>query len=128
MKTILVDAWQTLITAKGINRELYEMLESFPSPKIVVTNANPEEQEQFGINLQPYPVFTCSHNPDKSEVGYYKNLIRQFNFSTANLLYFEHSELAVVSAQSLGIKTFWYDTEKNDVEWVRQFLLSNLDI
>jgi FMN phosphatase YigB (HAD superfamily) len=116
MKTILVDAWQTLITPKGINRELYEMLESFPNPKIVVTNANPEEQERFGINLQPYPVFTCSHNPDKSETGYFKNLMRQYNFSISDLLYFEHSEIAVVSAQSLNIRTFWYDTEKNDVE------------
>lgn len=116
MKTILVDAWQTLITAKGINRELYEMLESFPNPKIVVTNATPEEQEQFGINLQPYPIFTCSHHPDKSETAYFKNLLRQYNFSTSDILYFEHSELAVVSAKSLNINTYWYDTEKNDVE------------
>lgn len=127
MKTILVDAWNTLISPKGINRELYEMLESFPNPKIVVTNANEEEQERFGINILPYPVFTCSHNPEKTETAYFKNLLRQYNLPVWDVLYFEHNELAVVSAESLNIKTFWFEKEKNDVEWVKQFLFSNLN-
>jgi hypothetical protein len=43
MKTILVDAWNTLFLEDGIFREMYEMLEELPNKKIVLTNANQEE-------------------------------------------------------------------------------------
>ena len=48
MKTILVDAVNCFIIKKeGIFEEMYEMLESFPNQKILVTNANEEERKKF---------------------------------------------------------------------------------
>jgi len=67
MKTILVDARKVLITAEGLHQPLYNLLETYPNPKIVLTNANTEEQEKLGLNNQPYSLFTLNHNPEKAE-------------------------------------------------------------
>jgi hypothetical protein len=47
MKAILVDAWNTFVTPDGMNQEMYTMLEGFPNRKIILTNANPEEQKKL---------------------------------------------------------------------------------
>jgi hypothetical protein len=44
MKTILVDAWNTFITEEGVNSEMQQLLDKFPNKKIILTNANEEEQ------------------------------------------------------------------------------------
>jgi len=46
---------------------MQELLDSFSNKKIILTNANEEEKEKFGIVDMPYPVFSLSHNPNKTE-------------------------------------------------------------
>ncbi|OHD83410.1 MAG: hypothetical protein A2355_04500 [Spirochaetes bacterium RIFOXYB1_FULL_32_8] len=44
MKTILVDAVQVfIIKGEGIFKEMYDLLETFPNKKIILTGANDEQ-------------------------------------------------------------------------------------
>lgn len=126
MKTILVDAWNTFFTADGIFQEIYEMLEGYSNPKIIVTNANDEQLIQFGIDKSPYKVFTLKHNPDKVDSIYFDTLLKEFGLKNQDVVYFEHNLEAIKSAESVGIKTFYYDKDKKDLVALKSFLKENL--
>ena len=126
MKTILVDAWNTFFTADGIYQEMFEMLESYSNPKIIVTNANDEQLVQYGINKSPYKVFTLKHNPDKIDPSFFYTLFKEFGLDNKNVIYFEHNPDAVKSAQSVGVTTFHYDKDKKDLVALKQFLDKNI--
>lgn len=126
MKTILADAWNAFFTADGVFEEMYEMLETYPNPKIIVTNANDEQLIQFGIDKSPYKVFTLKHNPDKLDSAYFVTLFKELNLNNENVIYFEHNIDAVKSAESVGIKTFHYDKDKRDLAALKSFLEENL--
>ncbi len=126
MKTILVDAWNTFFTADGIYQEMFEMLESYSNPNIIVTNANDEQLVQFGINKSPYKVFTLKHNPDKIDSAFFYTLFKEFGLDNKNVIYFEHNPDAVKSAQSVGITTFHYDKDKKDLVTLKLFLDKNI--
>lgn len=125
MKTILVDAWNTFVTENGINQDLYEMLETFIEPKIIVTNANEEEKLKFGIVNMPYPVFSLAHNPNKTDASYFNILMDQLNLKTKDILYFEHNEDAVASARSLGITTYHF-IAKDPLDNLKAFLNNHI--
>ena len=126
MKTILVDAWNTFVTDEGMFKEMKDMLDEFENDKIILTNANEEQKVKYGIVDLPYGVFTLEHNPDKIDPEYYKKMLEHFSLTSDEVIYFEHSEDAVKSAQSVGIKTFHYDKEAKDLNALREFLKSNL--
>ena len=126
MKTILVDAWNAFFVADGIFQEMYEMLENYPNPKIIVTNANDEQLIQFGIDKSPYGVFTLKHDPDKTDNVYFDALFKEFNLSNEKVIYFDHNADAVRSAESVGIKTFHYDKDRRNLAALKQFLDDNL--
>ena len=68
MKTILVDAINGLVLEDGtIFKDMYEMLESFPNQKIVLTGANDEQLKHFNLDKVPYDVFTLIHDPEKTD-------------------------------------------------------------
>lgn len=76
MKTILVDAINAfIIKGEGIFEEMFQLLEKYPNRKIILTGANDEETERFGLNKVPYEVFTLKHNPDKIDPAYYKTML-----------------------------------------------------
>jgi len=125
-KIILVDAWNTFVTENGIFEEMKEMLDSFSNRKIILTNANEEEKVEYGIVNMPYEVFSLSHNPDKINPEYYTKMLKHFSLSPTYVIYFEHNKEAVKSAKSVGIKTYWYDKDKRDLEGLRKFLKENL--
>ena len=125
-KTILVDAWNTFVTHNGINKELLSILDSFQNQKIIVTNANDSERIKFGIINMPYPVFSLSHNPNKTSPEYFEKLFKVYNLSANNVVYFEHNKDAIKSALSVGICSFWYNHEKPNIEELVTFLKSNL--
>ncbi len=51
MKTILVDAVDALvIEGVGIFKEMYDLLETYPNKKIVLTGANDEQFKAFGLD------------------------------------------------------------------------------
>lgn len=127
MKTILVDAVFALIDESGnVFEEMHKMLEEFPNRKIILTGADYEATNQYGLNDAPYEVFTLKHNPEKTDPKYYEMMLEHFSLSKNDVVYFEHGEEAVKSAQSVGIETYFYDAEKRDLESLKKFLVDNL--
>lgn len=126
MKTILVDAAGTFVLKDiGIFEEMHALLEAFPNEKIIVSNANDEEVIAFGLVDLPYPLFTLKHEPNKTEPEYFVKLLKQYNLRPEDVVYFEHTPAAVDSARSLGIVSYWYDSEKKDLEGLKEFLKKN---
>lgn len=125
MKTILVDAWNTFVTENGVNVKMQTLLDGYKNAKIILTNANDEEKIKFGIVNMPYPVFSLAHNPNKPNPEYYKTMLSEFNLSSQDVIYFEHNEDAVNSAESLGIKTLLFSKGSN-LSVLKEFLESNL--
>jgi len=129
MKTILVDAAYTFVIEgeKGfeIFKEMYELLVGFPNRKIILSGANDEEYKEYGLDKMPYEVFTLKHNPEKTDPKYFELLLGQFGLTKDDVIYFEHNPDAVKSAESVGIKSYWYDSEKKDLEALKKFLVEN---
>jgi len=127
MKTILVDAINTfVIKGEGIYRPLYDLLERYPNPKIILTNADDEQIKQLCLAKMPYELFTLKHNPDKVDPTYFKTFLKKYNLDVKDVVYFEHNMDAIKSAESLGITSFHYDSEKKDIISLKNFLDSNL--
>ncbi len=127
MKTILVDAIGAfVIKGEGISKPMHRLLESYPNRKIILTSANDEQKKEHGLNDMPYELFTLNHNPEKTDPKYYEMFLEQFSLDPQDVIYFEHKQAAVESAQSVGIKTFFYDSEKKDLTALRTFLDKNL--
>lgn len=127
MKTILVDAVGTLvIEGRGVYKPLFELLERYPNKKIILTNANDEQLVPFGLVNMPYEMFTLKHDPDKVDSTYFRQMLEKFGLIADDVIYFEHNSDAVKSAESLGIKSYYYDSEIKDLEGLKNFLDSNL--
>ena len=127
MKTILVDAVDAfVIKGEGIFQAMFNMLEQYPNRKIILTNANNEQMEQFGLKNMPYEVFTLKHNPEKTDPEYYKRMMEHFGLTAKEVVYFEHNKDVVKSAQSIGIVTYYYESDKKDLVELKKFLDKNL--
>ena len=127
MKTILVDAVDAfVIKGEGIFKEMYDLLETFPNRKIILTGANDEQLKQFGLDKMPYEVFTLKHNPEKTNPQYYTTMLEHFGLNKDDVIYFEHNPQAVTSAESVGIKSYYYKTDKKDLESLKKFIKENL--
>ena len=130
MKTILVDAVDAFVVEENgsfiIFKEMHDLLETFPNRKILLTGANDEQYKMFGLDKMPYEVFTLKHNPEKTDPQYFKTLLEKYDLKADDVIYFEHNPDAVKSAQSVGIPTFYYDSEKRDLEALKSFLTANL--
>ncbi|MBT8259773.1 MAG: HAD-IA family hydrolase [Flavobacteriaceae bacterium] len=125
MKTILVDAWNTFVTKDGINHKMQFVLDGYSNPKIILTNANDDEKKTFGIVNMPYPVFSLAHKPNKPNPDYFKKILSEYDLNPKDVIYFEHNEDAVKSAESLGIKTLWLK-KGSDLTLLEKFLESNI--
>jgi HAD superfamily hydrolase (TIGR01509 family) len=127
MKTILVDAVYCFVSKDGqIFQEMYNLLETYPNKKIILTGVNNEQFEIFKLGEMPYKVFTLQHNPEKTNPEYYRTMLKNFNLDTDNVIYFEHDINAVKSAQSVGINTYFYDNDKKDLQGLKKYLDNNL--
>ncbi|MEK7543590.1 MAG: hypothetical protein AAB557_01850 [Patescibacteria group bacterium] len=127
MRIILVDAVDTfVIEGDGVFKEMYDLLETFPNRKIILTGANDEQFEEFGLKNTPYEVFTLKHNPEKTDPTYYEIMLGQFGLQPDDVIYFEHDPKVVKSAESVGITSYLYDPEKKDMIALKNFLTDNL--
>ncbi len=127
MKTILVDAVGTfVIEGEGINQSMFDLLEKYTNRKIILTNADDEQIIEFGLVNLPYELFTLKHNPDKTNSEYFKKMLEHFSLQSENVIYFEHNPEAVISAQSVGITSYHYDSENKDLQALKQFLDGNI--
>lgn len=127
MKTILVDAINGLILEDGtVFAEMHSLLEAYPNRKLVLTGANDEQFKKFNLAASPYKVFTLKHNPEKTDPAYYQTLLSKYGLTADEVIYFEHSADAAKSAESIGIKTYFYDHSKQDLAALKEFLDTNL--
>ncbi len=127
MKTILVDAVHAfVIEGKGIFKEMYDLLETFPNKKIILTGADDKQFKLFGLDQMPYEVFTLKHNPEKTEPKYFETMLTHFSLTKDDVIYFEHNPEAVKSAETVGIKSYCYDPDKKDLETLKKFITENL--
>ena len=126
MKIILVDAWNTFVTDSWINKGMYELLETFPNRKIILTNADSEKQKKLWLVNLPYELFTLNFNPEKSQWGYYEKMLEHFWLTSEDVIYFEHNEEAVEKARETWIITLYYDKDKKDLVELEKFLKDNL--
>lgn len=129
MKTILVDAVDAFVVETENGFEIFEpmrkMLDEFPNRKIILTGANDEQYKKFGLDKMPYEVFTLKHNPEKTDPKYYEMMLKNFDLKPEDVIYFEHNPEAVKSAQSVGIKTHFWDNEKRPLRELTIFLEHN---
>lgn len=102
------------------------MLDKYPNDKIVLTGANDEQFKEFNLDKSPYEVFTLKHNPEKTDSEYFKILLKKYNLTPDEVVFFEHNQDAVKSAESVGIKSYYYDPEKQDLKALKAFLDENL--
>lgn len=130
MKIILVDAVYAFVikTDSGfkIFDEMYALLETFPNRKIILTGANDEQFKEFGLDKMPYEVFTLKHNPEKTDLKYFETTLSHFGLGKDDVIYFEHNIDAVKSAETVGIKSYHYHSEKKDLVALKNFLTANL--
>ncbi|OGK19004.1 hypothetical protein A3D80_03540 [Candidatus Roizmanbacteria bacterium RIFCSPHIGHO2_02_FULL_40_13b] len=127
MKTILVDAVDAfVIEGEGIFQEMFDLLETYSNKKIVLTGANDEQFKMFGLDKMPYEVFTLKHNPEKTDPSYFETLLKQYNLTKKDVIYFEHNPEAVKSAQSVGITTHFYDSDARDLVDLKVFIDENI--
>lgn len=127
MKTILVDAINGFVLEDGsILEPMYELLESYPNKKLVLTGANDEQFKHFKLDQVPYEVFTLKHNPEKTDPEYFKILLDKYGLTADDVIYFEHNPEATKTAQSVGITTYFYDHTKEDMVALKQFFDENL--
>jgi FMN phosphatase YigB (HAD superfamily) len=130
MKTILVDAVYTFIIEKNgkfnIFQQMHELLDSFPNEKVILTNANYDKFNYYGLDKMPYEVFTLKHTPEKTDPAYFKTLLNHLGLNADAVVYFEHNLDAFKTAQVAGIKSYYYDSEKKDLNSLKEFLTENL--
>lgn len=127
MKTILVDAVDTfVIEGKGVYQPIFDLLEKYSNKKIILTNASDEQMAPFSLTNLPYELFTLKHDPDKVDPKYFEELLKHFDLTPKDVIYFEHNPEAVKSAQSLGIISYHYDADKKDLKAFKSFLDANL--
>lgn len=128
MKIILVDAVHAFVDAYGnINQKMHEVLEKFENPKIICTNALIENFNQYNLDTVPYPVFTLSREPSKSDPEYFRILLDEYNIFASECVYFEHNKDAIAAAQEVGITTYHFDSKKNDIDLLEIFLKDNIN-
>ena len=129
MKTILVDAVDAFVVKTENGFEIFEpmwkMLDEFPNRKIILTGANDEQFKKFGLDKMPYEVFTLKHNPEKTDPRYYETMLKKLDLKPESVVYFEHNPDAIKSAQSVGIKTYFWDNEKRPLRELSIFLEHN---
>ncbi len=131
MKTILVDAVYCFIVEgkEGkfeIFNDMYNLLETYSNKKIVLSGASDDKFEEYCLNKLPYELFTLKHNPEKIDPKYFEILLEKYGLDKDDVVYFEHNIDAVKSAESIGIKSYFYDNDKKDLESLKNFLDENL--
>ena len=129
MKTLLIDAVNTfIIKGEWIDQNIYQIIQQYPDiQNIIVTNADYQQDNLFGLCDMPYPVFTGKKNPHKSDPSYYQLLYKTHNLNPQDIIYIEHNIDAIKSAQQNGInKTYHFDPLQKNYDKLDQFLKNHL--
>lgn len=126
MKTILVDAVDCFVIQSSDGFHIFEpmrkLLDEFPNKKIILTGADDNQIKTFGLDKMQYEVFSLKHNPEKTNPEYYTRMLHHFGLTTEDVVYFEHNPEAVKSAESVQIKTHFWDNDTKPLKDLRVFL------
>src|SRR3989344_4063585 len=126
-KVILVDAIYVFTDTQGkIFKEMRDLLEKYSNRKILLTGADDRQFKELGLDKMPYEIWTLKHNPEKTDPEYYKKMLAHFGLDAREIIYFEHNLDAIKSAESIGIRTYFYDSAKKDLAGLKKFLDENL--
>lgn len=98
----------------------------FSIHSLKLSYASEERLEHEDFSHVPYDIFTLQNNPNKSNPDYYLKILEHFGLKSQEVIYFEHNPDAIESAESVGIKTHYFDPEKRDVASLDRFLKSEL--
>jgi len=116
IKAILVDAMYCLFDKdRNLNKELFSMLNNYPTKLIIVTNADLNDTKNKPLTefiSDNIDIYTLKNNPDKSNPEYFEKLLNKYNLKPNEIIYFDHSEDNLNSAKKLGIKTELYKNSK----------------
>jgi HAD superfamily hydrolase (TIGR01509 family) len=124
-KTILVDAMNTLVVDGQVDQEMKKILDGFSNRKIILTNANPEQQAA-GLKDMPYEMFSLDHNPNKADGGYYEKMLETCELRPEDCIYFEHNQKAVDMAKETGINSYYFNLNERNLKKLEEFLKDNL--
>lgn len=107
-----------------VNKKLLKILNLFDNRKILVVNGFIKkglqvlEGENFdGFSLEEEGI-------KKTNQFYFERLLEKFNLFADQVIYFDHNEDNVKSAQSLGILSIQYDGSN---EKIRNFIEENIE-
>ena len=67
-------------------------------------------------------MFTLEKNPSKPNPEYFQKMLEHFGLKADDVIYFEHSPDAIQSAESVGITSYHYGSEKKDLDALKEFL------
>ena len=139
--TIIVDAVRTLISStedydlqsRTLNKELAKYLASLPNKVIVVTNADGDEYLKIQTLLQGYDfeLFSLQNNPPKTEVTYFKQLLKHYHLKPKDAVYFDHLQANLDAAHQTGISGILYTTIETALDYFakdRQYINLNFKI
>ncbi len=105
-----------------INEELLHILNSINVRKILIVNGYTEKARELLKNTN-FEIFSLEKEGIKKEnQDYFKKLMKEFNLSSEELLYFDHAEENINSAEKLGITSELYKNNKI----IKKFIEDNL--
>jgi HAD superfamily hydrolase (TIGR01509 family) len=128
-RLILVDGMHCLYDKNfKINKRLLEFVNSFNTHSVLVTNGFREK----GLNLikknsldqdTNWGAFSLEEDGIKKDnPEYFKVLLKRFNLSPEEIIYFDHNKKNVETAKKLGILSKHYTT----IESIKNFIKDNL--
>ncbi len=126
IKAILVDAINCLFNKdRELNEELLNILKSYNTKLIIVTNADlkdPKNNPIIELKKQNIDIFSLKGNPEKTSPEYFKEFLKKHKLQPEDIIYFDHKEENIKSAKSIGIISELYKNNKEAKEFVENNL------
>ena len=103
-----------------INRELLDILNSVNTKKILVVNKNKDKAEDVlkGYDFEIFSLEDESINKENKQ--FFERLIKKYNLSKGEIIYFDHKQENINSAKSLGIKAVLYKNNKQIKKFIEE--------
>ena len=126
INAILVDAIHCLFDeSRKLNKELLNLLQSYNTKLIVVTNADLKDEKNQPLSelkKQNIEVFTINGKPEKTNPEYFKKLLAKYNLKTNEIIYFDHAKENVSAAKRININSGLFQ----NVQQIKTFIDENI--
>ncbi len=124
-RILLVDGMHCLYDKDfKINTKLLDALQKFDAKKILVVNGYREKAEEL-LKDYNYEIFSLDGKIMKNNKRFFEKLFEKYKFDKGDILYFDHDEASIETAEEFGIKNaLLYDGKVKKVE---KFVKNNLE-